>query len=248
MAVIRGEPAGSRGEFIRKVILGFVSACIALNAVVALRLGDRSDFAALLAFGLITLFAYGVLNGLATAAFYLLSRTAALIQRVMSWLEDRTARLLTAVIEWAAHGVMWLISLPFRLIRLGWQYAYDLVVALIQRKRRLDELKKLYEYVKSDYTSFEEFVSKTKADEAKKKADEEKRRKQNSPPPAPRSDPFSQACAVLGLPCDGAFTEAEFKQRYGAIIRAVHPDIVGQNSLASQVNQARDMIRKRKGW
>jgi hypothetical protein len=67
-------------------------------------------------------------------------------------------------------------------------------------------------------------------------------------PPAPAPDPFAAACKVMGLPAGGKFTEAEFKTRYRALMKEVHPDIAGPNERAAQVNAASMEIKKRKGW
>ena len=67
-------------------------------------------------------------------------------------------------------------------------------------------------------------------------------------PPAPAADPFAAACKVMGLPTDGNFTEAEFKARYRALMKKVHPDIAGPNERAAQVNAANMLIKERKGW
>lgn len=62
------------------------------------------------------------------------------------------------------------------------------------------------------------------------------------------ADAFAIACQTLGLASDGSFTQAEFKARYQAVIKAVHPDVIGLSALAAQVNEARDLINSRKGW
>ena len=67
-------------------------------------------------------------------------------------------------------------------------------------------------------------------------------------PPAPAPDPFAAACKIIGLPASGNFTEAEFKARYRALMKEVHPDIAGPNERAAQVNAASMLIKKRKGW
>ena len=68
------------------------------------------------------------------------------------------------------------------------------------------------------------------------------------PAPTPAPDPFAAACKVMGLPTDGNFTEAEFKARYRALMKKVHPDIAGPNERAAQVNAASMLIKERKGW
>jgi hypothetical protein len=69
--------------------------------------------------------------------------------------------------------------------------------------------------------------------------------RQESRPPA---DAFPHACAVMGLPLDGQFSEAEFKARHRELMRQLHPDIAGPNKRAALVNAASDVIKNRKGW
>jgi hypothetical protein len=89
------------------------------------------------------------------------------------------------------------------------------------------------------FGSYREFKG---AFEAKERADA----RQQSPPPAP--DPFAAACKALGLPADGNFSEREFKARYRALMKEVHPDIAGPNERAARVTAASVTIKKRKGW
>ncbi|WP_409562731.1 hypothetical protein [Hyphomicrobium sp. MC8b] len=65
--------------------------------------------------------------------------------------------------------------------------------------------------------------------------------------PAPR-EAFAAACEAMGLPADGAFSEAVFKARYRALMKDLHPDVAGPNDRAAEVNAASMLIRKRKGW
>jgi hypothetical protein len=71
---------------------------------------------------------------------------------------------------------------------------------------------------------------------------------QQDAPPPPARDPFAAACETMGLSADGNFTEAEFKARYRALMKKVHPDIAGPNARAVEVNAAHVLIKKRKGW
>jgi hypothetical protein len=68
------------------------------------------------------------------------------------------------------------------------------------------------------------------------------------PSPPPARDPFAAACEVMGLPASGSFTEREFKARYRALMKEVHPDVAGPNARAAEVNAASQVIKKRKGW
>jgi hypothetical protein len=63
---------------------------------------------------------------------------------------------------------------------------------------------------------------------------------------APEFDPFKAAIRLLGLP--EGFTRDDLKRRFGTLIKGVHPDLVGPNELAPQVNNAYALIKERKGW
>lgn len=257
MASVAPEGAGGRGDFTRKVIIGFSSAWAAACLVGSLGLsfsGGDMRLEALLTFAVTSVFAYGVLNGLTTALFFIVSLITAAIQFVTGVIEEITTRLLTAIVESAATAALWIVTLPFRLASIAATTFYAFTLApIIERKRQRAELRKLYEKVKAEYASYEEFVDdfnsgfqnsgRRKADEQQRAEQERRRAKEGQ-----HRDPFKEACAVFGLPQDGMFTERDLKERYGTMIRAVHPDIIGPNALAAQVNQARDLIRKRKGW
>ncbi len=60
------------------------------------------------------------------------------------------------------------------------------------------------------------------------------------------SDPLDEAIKLLGLP--ERFTKADLERRYKELMKRVHPDVVGPNDLARQLNEARALIKKRKGW
>jgi hypothetical protein len=65
--------------------------------------------------------------------------------------------------------------------------------------------------------------------------------------PAKR-DPFKAACEVMGLPADGMFSEDEFRSRYRALMKALHPDRGGPADRAALVNAASMAIKQGKGW
>jgi hypothetical protein len=60
------------------------------------------------------------------------------------------------------------------------------------------------------------------------------------------SDGFRDAVAFLGLP--NGFDEKALTSRFGVLMKQVHPDIAGPNDIARRLNEARDIIRARKGW
>ncbi|MGE0061417.1 MAG: hypothetical protein AB7T86_04990 [Xanthobacteraceae bacterium] len=62
------------------------------------------------------------------------------------------------------------------------------------------------------------------------------------------ADPFSAACAALGLREDGRFSHDEFKAQYRAVMKAIHPDVAGANDKAASINGAAAVIKQRKNW
>ena len=59
-------------------------------------------------------------------------------------------------------------------------------------------------------------------------------------------DPVEAAIRLLGLPEN--FTSDDLKRRFRTLIKGVHPDVVGPNELATQLNDAYTLIKERKGW
>lgn len=248
MAEIRSERAQSLGTFLGKLVLIILSAEATVFLAQALGVDWHAvpGYAGAVLFAVAMIIMYGVLQGVSNALFYAVSLVTQLAQSLAGTAQELTERLITLVIETAARVAMQLITLPFRLIAICISWLYTTTLApLVEYRRQRAELRRLYESVKHDYASFDDFVR-----DFNEGSDSsgQKQKKNTEAPPQPACDPFKDACATLGLPENGTFTEAEFKQRYGTMIRAVHPDIAGRNALATQVNQARDLIRKRKGW
>lgn len=59
-------------------------------------------------------------------------------------------------------------------------------------------------------------------------------------------DPYKAALRLLGLPEE--FSKADLQRRFRTLIKGVHPDVVGPNELATQLNDANALIKERKGW
>ena len=53
---------------------------------------------------------------------------------------------------------------------------------------------------------------------------------------------------AIGLPTVAAFTQGQLNTRYRILMAKAHPDAGGSNSGASELNRARNVIRKRRGW
>lgn len=57
---------------------------------------------------------------------------------------------------------------------------------------------------------------------------------------------LDDAFALLGL--SATCGREEFEARYRDLMKQVHPDRAGPNGMATQLNEARALIRKQKGW
>jgi hypothetical protein len=151
---------------------------------------------------------------------------------------------MTRTVEGAASFTVAALKIAALPVRIPCRALWDAYVApLLERRRQREELRGVYEEMDAE-ASFEDFVRDFNAGAANAK--------QGGAANAGRTpsgdDPFAAACKILGLSEAGGFSQAEFKARYQTVIKAVHPDAIGPNALASQVNEARDVIKARKGW
>lgn len=62
----------------------------------------------------------------------------------------------------------------------------------------------------------------------------------------PARDAYALALDLLGL--SDPFTSGELKRVYRQAMKAAHPDAGGINNAAQELNAARDLIMKVKGW
>jgi hypothetical protein len=60
------------------------------------------------------------------------------------------------------------------------------------------------------------------------------------------TDPVEAAIRLLGL--SEGFGKDDLKQRFWTLMKGNHPDLVGPNGLAPQINDAYDLIKERRGW
>ncbi|NEJ60781.1 molecular chaperone DnaJ [Rhizobium leguminosarum] len=205
-----------------------------------------------LAFLLFVAIAYGVF----TAAVLIVARLFTLAFSAVEW----AAHFAAARIEWlltmaVSRGVPLMLAAlrlplaPFRFAA-NWAYAQYLAPAL-ERRRQRAELRRLYEEVRDEYASFADFLRQFEGgtdSEADATADTDAADdKTGTPEPTP-VDKFVLACRTIGLSENGVFTQAELKTRFHELMKAKHPDIVGPNVFASQINEARETIKSRKGW
>ncbi|RVI30879.1 J domain-containing protein [Sinorhizobium meliloti] len=200
-----------------------------------------------LAFLLFVAIAYGVF----TAVVLIAARLFTLAFSAVEW----AAHFAAARIEWLftmaiSRGVPLMLAafklplVPFRFVA-NWVHVQYIAPAL-ERRRQRAELRRLYEEVRDEYASFADFLRQFEGgtDSADTDAADDKT---GTPEPAP-VDKFAAACRTFGLSEDGVFTKAELKTRFHELMKAMHPDIVGPNVFASQINEARETIKSRKGW
>ncbi len=249
MASIKTESAGNWSDFATTVVLGFFSLIAPIHLSMWLGVDHALDgypAITLAVWAILTVVSYGILQGLLMAAFALLSRLTAFVEGIVGFVANTVEWALTAVVEVSAQFGLKLLLLPFIPFMFAAKWLYSVFIAgIAERRRQNEELRRLYEEVKDEYGSFEEFVRDFHSGGAQSGQKQKEREDAAAPPPR---DAFKEACAAIGLPPDGSFSEAEFKERYHALIKAVHPDMVGPNAFAAQLNEARNVIRKRKGW
>jgi|GEM_PF-3117031 len=193
---------------------------------------------------------YGVMVGAALILgriIALLFAAAELVARAgvtfLEWLVTKAVELSISAAVKAAQ----LVVAP---ARLAMRLAHDFIIApALERRRQRIELRRLYEEVRGDYASYEEFLRhfETGTRDEDAHADTDNSGAQDNPEPEP-VDKFELACRTLGLAPTGAFTVAELKARYHELMKAVHPDVIGPNASAAAINEAREIIKARKGW
>ncbi len=160
--------------------------------------------------------------------------------------ERLTAATSTFLIEGSAIAVS-LFAWPFRrgcdLLLGGIRQRLALIR---ERARQNAELRRMYrEEFAGQFASFAAFKAHFYGhgeDRAKKENGQSQRDKPAQP------DSFRAACALLGLPDSGAFTAEILKERFRALMKAVHPDIIGESGFARQLNDAYATIKQKKGW
>jgi hypothetical protein len=165
-----------------------------------------------------------------------------LVRRAVSGLE----RLLTVAVDHGQTALKSALALPLLPVRMAASWLHARYLApFLERRRQQAELRRLYEEMRGDYTSFDEFLrafegGKEDAPEDETVREEEERK----PEPV---DKFELACRTLGLSSE-ALTQTQFKARFHELMKAVHPDVIGPNIFATQINEAREIIKARKGW
>ncbi len=168
------------------------------------------------------LFGFGLLLGIAIALFAL----ARLLMLGLDGAKARAAQAGGALATWLAELGYWLVRLPS-------EWLWDVNVRCAGYLAEQHELRRIYrEDYASDFPSYRAFRRYWRA-----LLDDEK---------AARPDPLQQAMRLIGL--QEPFTRAELKKRYHLLIGPLHPDKIGPNELATQVNAANELILEAKGW
>lgn len=68
---------------------------------------------------------------------------------------------------------------------------------------------------------------------------------QTAPPPSSDKMTLKEACSILGV--DENATEEQINTAWRRMMQKNHPDQGGSDYLAAKINQARDVLRRRKG-
>jgi hypothetical protein len=147
----------------------------------------------------------------------------------------------------ALAGLLGLAMLWVGLIlgELLWDAYATQVVRLAQWRYEQRELRRLYrEEYAADFPSYRAFLRFYRAVE--KGEDPNAQRGGNTQAGQAAPDPVEAAMRLLGLPEE--FTKADLQRRFRTLIKGVHPDVVGPNELATQLNDANALIKERKGW
>ncbi|MBZ9944509.1 molecular chaperone DnaJ [Mesorhizobium sp. BR1-1-13] len=166
-----------------------------------------------------------------------------LVRRAVSLLE----RLLTGAVDHGQTALKSALALSLLPVRIAGSWFHARYLApMFERRRQRIELRRLYEEVRGDYASFEEFLRAFEGGDRADARDDETVREEEELKPEP-VDKFALACRTLGLSPE-ALTQAQLKTRFLELMKAVHPDVIGPNVFASQINEAREIIKARKGW
>lgn len=204
-----------------------------------------------------------ILIGLAVLAWMLLAAlcnavliaAAAVRQRMRELIDELSAEIAAALLAalFAAGRVagkllVSLLRFAPGLLNLLWQLtgrrALGALDARLETLRQQRELQRLWrEEFSAEYGSFAEFEAAFHGGAARQ--DHERQAKTESPH---SPDPFGEACALFGLPADGGFTLADLTARYRKLMQKAHPEHGGSHERAAQINAARDLVKRRKGW
>lgn len=169
------------------------------------------------------------------------------VKEATIWTAKGTVFLMAAIFTGLAVSAVFVLKIliwPFRFVAdFVKQFALSSTASLRQRWAERQELRRLYrEEFADEFDSFKEFKRRLNDPDPEEEEEEEKARPQEPP----KVDPYAASIRLLGLTDN--FTRKDLEDRYRKLMRGVHPDVAGPNELATQINQARDLIKRRKGW
>lgn len=254
--------AEEKAQFFKFVVIGIAALILTMHAVpffglgpFMFMLGQNAALVMLVIYFIIWRIFYLLIAGVCGGVVIIIVRIFANANLTAERIGIFTASVLTALFFGGEKFVTKLLGLL--LIPLRWlgEAAWDGFQArfglLLQRWREEQELRRLYrEEFRGEFRSFREFKrhfesgGQDSAGSEQKSGNESAQRERE----APKADPFAAACRLLGLSENGAFSQAELKERFRTLMKGIHPDVAGPNELAIQVNTACTLIRKRKGW
>lgn len=144
-----------------------------------------------------------------------------------------------------AVGLLLVAALPLQWI---WRHVgmrvMDTIEARLEEIREQRELRRLWRAEFRDaFRTFDEFLAAFHGNGAPR--NDEGRPETESPRPPDR---FAAACKLFGFSPDTAFTQEELTTRYRKLMQKAHPEHGGSHERAAQLNAARDLIKRRKGW
>jgi hypothetical protein len=242
MSGIKSESGFDIVSFIGTLFGAYVAMCVVNMALIGCGLypfGELAGIPGLIAFSAVGRLGLLLLNLAGTLALAGLRRIANAASELLAITLNALNRLAANLTDLARAGLMALLRLALAPFAYAWGSFHAWAIAPhAERFRQWRELRALYAQVRDQFASFEEF----------RRAFEGGGEQQQQEQPAPEEDRFTKACRLLGLPEDGSFTQAQFKTRYRERMKTAHPDANGSSALAAELNQARDLIKSRKGW
>lgn len=142
--------------------------------------------------------------------------------------------------------VLWLALCPVTLAgSVAWEALGGVLDRWAQARERELELKALWKQsYRREFRSFRAFLRFFESggyDSSSPKFEDDA--------PKTPEEVFAEACELLGLPPDGAFTKKQMDENYRELVQRYHPDKPGgSNEMTACLNAARETIRNMKGW
>jgi hypothetical protein len=244
---INPETGDEKGGFLSLFGIVFIALCIAGDLCARYDISLATDnaflnaliFAAVLAFSVTMLIAIvTIAHRIGIALLHWGSTAVTFIAHVADGavtLAAERGRLLLAAI----------LRLPLTAAAALYRSVHGIWIAPIaERRRQRAELRRLWEEVREDYPRYEDFLRAFRGEAGPNEGASAAGDAEAARP----VDQFAAACRTLGLSEDGTFTAAALKARYTELMKALHPDVIGPNIFATQLNEARALIKARKGW